>query len=212
MVLISRRPRFSEFCPVALVCLAMVCLLHVQHHLYMSLSGHDIAYDSRAPDIPWQVVYDTYEAERQILLEDYDTNAVSRLFATLGTSISPDLTTHVGRLRDFVDEYFEGSSIHAQLNDSIYRLENHQRPSSLDYELPKRVWSTNKGGKEDLSWYFDRWKQFLGPLGWNVTVMADVEMEEMLPIFSGGPCRGSERFRNLWHALPTPVLKGDLLR
>ena len=212
MVAVPKRPLSYGLYAVALIILAMMCLWRVQDHLTMTMSDPDIKNDSRAPEIPWQVAFDTYEAERQLLLQDYDTEAVSNLFATISTSISPNLTEHVSRLRSFVEEYFEGSSISSQLGDTIQRLENHQRPNSPDSKLPKRVWSTNKGGTKGLAWYFNRWKRFLGPLGWEITVMGDPEMEEMLPIFVGGPCRGSERFQKLWDALPTPALKGDLLR
>ena len=156
-----------------------------------------------------------YEDERRSILanKEYDTYAISRnVSAAAENPLSPDHEAYIGRLRTFVDEYFDGSPHKPNLQTMLERLERHIPPPLLEGGLPRTVASIAKGGKAGTVYGFDRWETKLGPLGWDVHVADDDGMDDWLARLTAGKEGSTGHFQAVWEALPKPVLKSDFLR
>ncbi|RXK40514.1 hypothetical protein M231_02166 [Tremella mesenterica] len=167
-----------------------------------------------APPSTWA---QAYEDERMSLLEEKNYDAEWMAWA-IGTpehnQLGGNLTAYLDRLNRFVDTYFEGSPSKPALKQMLRNLGHHVPPPLLDQPMRRKVFSTCKGGKEEVPEGFNQWERRLGPVGWEVEVADDDRMQEWFSdaIKGDGFGLGEEKFRRIWDALPKQVLRSDLLR
>jgi hypothetical protein len=157
-----------------------------------------------------------YEIEKQRLLSARGLNMsyVTQRMGSPENSLGETHQAYVQRLRTFVEEYFIGTEAEDYLHEMLDNLTNHIDGPLLDEPLPKKVWSTCKGGLAEAPGGFAKWEEKLGPSGWEVEVADDEDMNRWLSeaTATSEPSNYTGKFESIWKQLPVPVLKTDLLR
>lgn len=168
-----------------------------------------------------EILSQLYEDERISLLRAYDQASTEMMVKTPTGALSPDFNGYITRLETFVDNYFNGSVYHPNLVDTLSRMVN-AKPPLMQSKFTKRVISFDKDGRGGVPDEFEWWDRRLKPLGWDIQVGNDDQMERWYNDCSGALkvglsdheilSSGKKRWEDLWHGLGRPVLKSDLLR